>query len=68
MPMALGDSTFVGIPYAPLGRVVAGGMVTGTVLTLFLVPFLYTVLDDIRATAGRWLAWIAARPAAAAAR
>ena len=68
MPMALGDSTFVGIPYAPLGRVVAGGMVAGTVLTLFLVPFLYTVLDDIRATASRWLAWIAAPQAAPSAR
>ncbi len=68
MPMALGTSTFVGIPYAPLGRVVAGGLVAGTVLTLFLVPFLYTVLDDVRSTASRWLAWVVARPRAAAAR
>jgi hypothetical protein len=57
-----------GIPYAPLGRVVAGGLVAGTVLTLFLVPFLYTVLDDVRSTASRWLAWVVARPRAAAAR
>lgn len=68
LPMALGTSTFVGIPYAPLGRVVAGGLVAGTVLTLFLVPFLYTVLDDVRNTSSRWLAWVVARPRAAAAR
>ena len=60
LPMALGTSTFVGIPYAPLGRVVAGGLAAGTVLTLFFVPFLYSVLDDMRATGGRWVAWVAA--------
>jgi hypothetical protein len=58
--MAVGTSTFAGIPYAPLGRVVAGGLAAGTVLTLFLVPFLYSVLDDMRATGGRWVAWVAA--------
>ena len=60
LPMALGTSTFVGIPYAPLGRVVAGGLAAGTLLTLFLVPYLYSVLDDMRATSSRWLAWIVA--------
>jgi HAE1 family hydrophobic/amphiphilic exporter-1 len=68
LPMAVGDATFIGIPYAPLGRVVAGGMISGTVLTLYLVPFLYTVLDDMRASAARWLAWAIARPAATPAR
>ena len=58
MPMAVGDSSFVGMPYAPLGRVVAGGLATGTLLTLFLLPFLYTVLDDMRETARKWLAHI----------
>jgi HAE1 family hydrophobic/amphiphilic exporter-1 len=62
MPMALGTSTFVGIPYAPLGRVVAGGLVAGTVLTLYLVPFLYTVLDDMSASARRLFAWAVLRP------
>ena len=58
LPMAVGDSAFVGMPYAPLGRVVAGGLATGTVLTLFLLPFLYTVLDDMRETARKWFAHI----------
>ena len=63
MPMAVGTSTFVGIPYAPLGRVVAGGLAAGTILTLFFVPYLYSVLDDMRATGSRWFAWVVA-PAA----
>ncbi len=57
LPMAVGTSTFIGIPYAPLGRVVAGGIAAATVLTLFFVPFLYTVLDDARAWGFRLLAW-----------
>ena len=58
LPMAVGDSSFVGMPYYPLGRVVAGGLATGTVLTLFLLPFLYTVLDDMRITSRRWVAYV----------
>jgi HAE1 family hydrophobic/amphiphilic exporter-1 len=68
IPMAVGSSTFVGIPYAPLGRVVAGGMVTGTVLTLFVVPFMYSILDDLRGSALRWLGAVAGRPASGVAR
>jgi HAE1 family hydrophobic/amphiphilic exporter-1 len=63
IPMATGSATFVGIPYAPLGRVLGGGMITGTVLTLLFVPFMYTVLDDMRGTAARWLAWWVVRRA-----
>jgi HAE1 family hydrophobic/amphiphilic exporter-1 len=58
IPMATGDDTFVGIPYAPLGRVVGFGMATATVLTLFFVPFLYAFLDDLRASGSRWLAFV----------
>ncbi|MFT4974223.1 MAG: HAE1 family hydrophobic/amphiphilic exporter-1 [Myxococcota bacterium] len=67
LPMAVGSSTFIGIPYAPMGRVVAGGMIAGTLLTLFFVPYLYSVLDDIRDSAARWAGWVARRPGAAAA-
>lgn len=63
IPMATGDSTFVGIPYAPLGRVVLSGMVVATVLTLFFVPFLYAVLDDARHAGSRWFAWVWPRSA-----
>jgi HAE1 family hydrophobic/amphiphilic exporter-1 len=61
LPMAMGDSSFVGMPYSPLGRVVAGGLAAGTLLTLFLLPFLYSVLDDARDTSRRWLAWVVGR-------
>ena len=68
LPMALGDSSFVGMPYSPLGRVVAGGLAAGTVLTLFLLPFLYSVLDDARDTSRRWLAWVVGQKSAEAAK
>ena len=58
MPMALGDSEVVGIPYAPLGRTVIGGMIAGTLLTLLFVPFLYTLLDDLRGFSRTWLAYV----------
>lgn len=67
LPMAVGSSTFIGIPYAPMGRVVAGGMVAGTLLTLFFVPYLYSVLDDVRDSAARWAGWVLRRPGAPAA-
>jgi HAE1 family hydrophobic/amphiphilic exporter-1 len=57
LPMAVGNETFVGIPYAPLGRVVAFGMGAATLLTLFFVPWVYTQLDDLRLAGARWLAF-----------
>ena len=54
-PMALGSSSFIGIPYAPLGRTVIGGLLAGTLLTLLFVPYLYSLLDDLRDAAGSWL-------------
>lgn len=64
VPMALGASDFVGIPYAPLGRCVIGGMTAATFLTLFFVPFFYTVLDDLAEWARQ--TWARARGGAAA--
>ena len=61
LPMAIGSSTFIGIPYAPLGRVVAGGIAAATVLTLFFVPFLYATLDDLKAFAARGVGYAANR-------
>jgi len=31
---------------APMARAVIGGLVTSTLLTLFVVPVMYTLLDD----------------------
>jgi HAE1 family hydrophobic/amphiphilic exporter-1 len=56
IPMAMGSSDFVGIPYAPMGRTVIGGLTAATLLTLVFVPYLYAILDDIRAAGARW--WI----------
>jgi HAE1 family hydrophobic/amphiphilic exporter-1 len=46
IPMAFGESG-TGIPYAPLGKTVMGGMITSTLLTLYAVPTLYLVFDDL---------------------
>lgn len=46
VPMAIGDASLVGIPYAPLGVAVIGGLVASTALTLFVVPLVYSLLDD----------------------
>jgi HAE1 family hydrophobic/amphiphilic exporter-1 len=48
IPMAVGHAALLGIEYYPLGRVVIGGMLTGTFLTLLAVPLLYSLLDDLR--------------------
>ncbi len=50
LPMALGDSNLVGMPYFPLGRTVIGGMAAGTLLVLGAVPVVYSLLDDV----SRW--------------
>lgn len=47
IPMAVGHAALLGIEYYPLGRVVIGGLLTGTALTLFAVPLLYSLLDDL---------------------
>lgn len=48
LPMAYGTATFVGIPYAPLGRTVIGGLTASALLSLLIVPVFYTLLDDLR--------------------
>jgi HAE1 family hydrophobic/amphiphilic exporter-1 len=58
IPMAVGSSGIIGVPYAPLGRTVIGGLAVATLLTLVFVPFLYAVLDDVRAATLRWWAYV----------
>ncbi len=38
---------------APMARAVVGGLITSTLLTLIVVPVVYTLLDDVSA----WLFW-----------
>jgi ABC-type sulfate transport system permease component len=68
--MAVGNSKVIGMPYAPLGRTMIGGLVMSTLLTLVVVPLFYTLLDDLREHAARvWRAAFSRRhdsaPAAA---
>ena len=53
LPMAVGSSSFIGMPYAPLGRTMMGGLLASTVLTLVIVPLCYTYFDDLRTLAQR---------------
>src|SRR5688572_7904423 len=42
---------------APMARAVIGGLLTSTLLTLFVVPVVYTMLDDmVKLRLGGWLA------------
>ncbi|NOZ87261.1 MAG: efflux RND transporter permease subunit [Deltaproteobacteria bacterium] len=47
IPMAIGKAQVIGVPYAPLGRAVIGGLLASTLFTLFVVPIAYTYLDDL---------------------
>ena len=42
---------------APMARAVIGGLITSTLLTLFVVPVVYTLLDDAVALLRRRRAW-----------
>lgn len=53
LPMAIGSSTMMGMPYAPLGITMMGGLIVSTLLTLLVVPLFYTFLDDLRLVLGR---------------
>jgi hypothetical protein len=42
--MALGEGAEF---RAPMGQAVIGGLITSTLLTLFIVPVVYSILDDL---------------------
>ena len=48
IPIAIGGSKMMDISYAPLGRVVVGGLMVSTFLALIIVPTFYAILDDMR--------------------
>ena len=52
-PMAVGRTGLDGLYYFPLARAVIGGLAASTVLTLVILPFFYTLLDDLAAWARR---------------
>ena len=46
LPLAVGGNHVGDVLYYPLARTVMGGLVASTLLTLLLVPCLYTLLED----------------------
>jgi HAE1 family hydrophobic/amphiphilic exporter-1 len=55
IPMALGLGEGAEI-YAPLGQAISGGLATSTLVTLFLVPTLYFVVESRVLRLRKWLA------------
>jgi HAE1 family hydrophobic/amphiphilic exporter-1 len=53
VPLAFGRNTVGDVLYFPLARTVMGGLAASTLLTLLLVPCLYTLLEDGWALVGR---------------
>ena len=63
-PLALGfgaDPSF----RSPMAIAVIGGLITSTLLSLLVVPVVYTYIDDAQRWLGRFAAWIKRSPAAA---
>ena len=48
IPMALGKVSFIGMNYSPIGKIVIGGLLTSSLLMLFVVPVVYKTLDEAR--------------------
>jgi HAE1 family hydrophobic/amphiphilic exporter-1 len=48
IPMAVGNAKMIGIPYAPMGRTIIGGLIFSTMVSLIAVPWAYTLFDDMR--------------------
>ncbi len=65
VPLAMGRSALLGLSYYPLARAVIGGLTASTVLTLIVLPFVYTLFDDAAAWARR--VWLLSRPKSAVA-
>ncbi len=62
LPMAVGNAAMIGIPYAPMGRTIIGGLLTSTMLSLIAVPWAYTIFDDMREYFKKLTALYIARP------
>ena len=58
IPMAFGGGESIGIDYQPLGQVVVGGLMTSTLLTLVVIPLLYTLVDDLRLAGDEGMRWL----------
>jgi len=48
LPLAIGSEYGSRVTFQSLGRALIGGLTTGTLLTLFVVPLFYSLIDDAR--------------------
>ncbi len=60
LPLALGIGPGAELR-APMARAAIGGMISSTLLTLVVVPVVYTVIEDARAIPGRFFRWLYAK-------
>jgi len=64
IPMSVGNASLIGMPYAPMGRAIIGGLLVATFLTLIVVPVFYTLFDDLAIFFRRVVSWFRGRDAA----
>ena len=55
LPVALGKSKIMGIPYSSLGVSIISGMLLSTAVTLVVLPMIYEWLDDVENRIGHFL-------------
>jgi HAE1 family hydrophobic/amphiphilic exporter-1 len=56
VPLVVGSSFAREVSFEGVGKIVIGGLITGTLLTLVIVPVVYTVIDDIGVWASSYFA------------
>jgi HAE1 family hydrophobic/amphiphilic exporter-1 len=52
IPLTIGGPTSIGLSYKSFGYTLIGGLTSATLLTLLVVPILYTLFDDARDAVG----------------
>lgn len=62
VPLALSGATSIGLSYTSFALTLIGGMTTATLLTLLVVPILYSLFDDTRELVGGSLVRVFKRP------
>lgn len=55
IPLAFASGASEGINYGGFGKALVGGLASSTLLTLFVVPWAYTLLDDLRFKVMSWI-------------
>jgi HAE1 family hydrophobic/amphiphilic exporter-1 len=63
LPLALGHASIARARYFPMARTVMGGLIVSTVLTLIVLPTVYSLIDDLALWLRRlWLQTRAPQP------